>query len=127
VQALYKADNGSASGREACKRLIYPTPAGDGVAEGKQACKLCIKRTTVLPQAERRASALYTPPQRATVLPKQGGAQALYSLTPAGNGVAEGKEEKARRFVGLLDRSGATCPKGVSRLAEPANQRKRLI
>jgi REP element-mobilizing transposase RayT len=30
--------------------------------------------------------------------------------------------EKHRRHVGVLDRSEATCPKGVSRLVEPANQ-----
>ena len=45
----------------------------------------------------------------------------------ADDGAAEGREEKARRLVGLLDRSEAKCPEGVSGLAEPANQCKRLI
>ena len=47
--------------------------------------------------------------------------------TRADDGSAAGEGEKARRLVGLLDRSEATCPEGVSRLAEPANQLKRLI
>ena len=49
------------------------------------------------------------------------------STTGADDGTAEGEGEKARRLVGLLDRSEATCPDGVSRLVEPANQLKRLI
>lgn len=49
------------------------------------------------------------------------------SLIGAGDGAAKGGGEKARRLVGLLDRSEATRPEGVSRLAEPANQLKRLI
>ena len=49
------------------------------------------------------------------------------STAGADDGSAAGEGEKARRLVGLLDRSEATCPEGVSRLAEPANQLKRLI
>ncbi|MGB1936465.1 MAG: molybdopterin molybdotransferase MoeA [Akkermansiaceae bacterium] len=49
------------------------------------------------------------------------------SLIRADDGAAKGGGEKARRLVGLLDRSEATRPEGVSRLAEPANQLKRLI
>ena len=49
------------------------------------------------------------------------------STAGADDGSAAGEGEKARRLVGLLDRSEATCPDGVSRLAEPANQLKRAI
>ena len=45
--------------------------------------------------------------------------------TPSKN--TKNREEKARGIGGLLDRSEATCPEGVSRREEPANQCKRAI
>ncbi|MDG1358247.1 MAG: hypothetical protein P8P36_08650 [Akkermansiaceae bacterium] len=79
------------------------------------------QRTTVLPSAERRAILI-----KQRFCHRQRGVQAPHiPHTHEGDGVAEGKEQKARRLEGLLDRSKATCSEGVSRLAEPANRRKR--